>query len=221
MYLPSEEELALALKGVSDRSVHQFPTKEWWFEQANASRLIFMKNVEKKREDASPEIDAMEQTVALVEHTLGATVIETKEPTRPVDFLAPTLKEVEIISLGDVSKRALTTQAVPLTRAFLPSKVGFTAQMFKVSFPNLNPGDTLERFLSHHISKGDTSKNWFERFMSFAAEGERRAREAANNHETETNSLGFATNRDQRIHRRREEEAHAQEYWQIGEIEGK
>lgn len=215
MYLPSVEELAIALKNVSDNSNYDADTKAWWFEQANASRSIFMKNVESKREKASPEINAMEQAVALVERELGAAVIETEDhpPTEPVGSITPILEEKYSLSLEAVSIRALTTQAVPLTRAFLPSKVGFTAQMFKVSFPNLHPGDTLERFLSHHISKGDTSKNWFERFMSFAAEGQRRAKETAANGEMDTNSLGFPTDREQRIRRRREEEAHAQEYW--------
>jgi hypothetical protein len=60
-----------------------------------------------------------------------------------------------------------------LTRAFT---TGLSKTEFKQRYPYLDPDETLEGFLNHHISKGDVAYDWREKFKGFADWRNRKAR---------------------------------------------
>jgi hypothetical protein len=77
----------------------------------------------------------------------------------------------------DASNAASTRRAQPLTRAFKPSKYGYTSADFAIDYPGLDPQDVLEGFLSWYISKGDTSRNWLEKFWQYARGAQQRMKD--------------------------------------------
>ena len=52
-----------------------------------------------------------------------------------------------------------------LTRDFT---TGLSKAEFNHRYPYLDADETLEGFLNHHISKGDTAHDWREKFLGFA-----------------------------------------------------
>lgn len=93
--------------------------------------------------------------------------------------------------LATCSDRAKTKTPLPLSRRFRPSKVGFTEAAFKAKFPDVEPNESLERFLSFYIARGDVAVNWFEKFLSWSTEAQRRATLAKREHRVETDSMGL------------------------------
>lgn len=78
---------------------------------------------------------------------------------------------------GIASDRASTRRPLLLTRAFKPSRFGYTSEHFAKDYPGLNPQDVLEGFLSWYIAKGDTSRNWLEKFWQYARGAEQRMKD--------------------------------------------
>lgn len=81
-----------------------------------------------------------------------------------------------------------------LTRAFQTalSRVEFTE-----AYPYIDPDETLEAFLNHHISKGDTAYDWSEKFRGFAAYRNAKAK-AARQESVSTDSMGLPLDGRQR-----------------------
>lgn len=71
--------------------------------------------------------------------------------------------------------KARTSRPIKFPDGFHPSLVGYTEQMFKAEFSLLNYPDTLNGFIAHHMSKGDTSENWLGSFLTYAQRGQRMA----------------------------------------------
>lgn len=112
------------------------------------------------------------------------------------------------------SQRAQFDRAVPLDRRFRPSTWGYSAEDMLRDYPHVEPRDVLERFLSHHIAKGDTSRNWLEKFWSFCLNGERMAKERAAD-KTSTDSMGQPLDpaeRARRLRVARDHEAQQNQY---------
>jgi hypothetical protein len=78
---------------------------------------------------------------------------------------------------ASASAAASTRRATLLTREFKPSKYGYISAHFAAEYPGLNPQDVLEGFLSWYIAKGDTSRNWLEKFWQYARGAEQRMKD--------------------------------------------
>lgn len=96
------------------------------------------------------------------------------------------------------SDMALFFVAKPLDRNFRPSTFGYTADDFSRDYPDVNPTAVLESFFNHHLAKGDVSKNWLEKFWSYAARAQQIEREKRMNNPTETDSMGLPLDRKAR-----------------------
>lgn len=143
--------------------------------------------------------------VGLVEEELGGVEIEREELPFEEGVTEGDLayqivtgyKDEEVQQRGfdaqvaSCSDRAKTAKPLPLSRHFRPSKVGFTAEAFKAMFPDVSPNESLEKFLSFYIARGDVAVNWFEKFLSWSAEAQRRAALAKKEHRVETDSMGL------------------------------
>lgn len=146
-----------------------------------------------KRESSLSKEGDVEEAQALVTKALGATEVEPDEPAKPDELDGDTPAALRFRA----SQKAATGSARPLTRNFRPSTVGYTSEDFKRDYPDVNPGAVLESFLSHHISKGDVSRNWMEKFFSYSANAQRIHDEKPKDH-VETDSMGLPTDRKQR-----------------------
>lgn len=106
------------------------------------------------------------------------------------------------------SERAFTGKGYQLDRHWRPSRYGYTLENLRADYPHIDPEGVLESFFQHFISKGESSRNWMEKFFWFCTNGERMAKERA---ETGTDSMGQPLDRNERIARRRAEVEHARE----------
>jgi hypothetical protein len=78
------------------------------------------------------------------------------------------------------SQAASTRRSQPLTRAFRPSKFGYTREQFDADYPGLDAEEVLESFLSWYIAKGETSRNWLERFWLWSRNATQRIKDTPN-----------------------------------------
>ena len=76
----------------------------------------------------------------------------------------------------------------PLDRSFKPH---MTIEDFRERFSLLDPHETLEKFFNHHIANGDTAANWHEKFLSFAARGQKMAEREREQYGVQTDSMGL------------------------------
>lgn len=158
--------------------------------------------------DYQSQIDRLESRISsleaalLVKEQLGGELIEReqikKEGVEQVPGQDP-------LPIGDVrvdkvvfSQRATTTDAQPLHRNFRPSNYGYTSELFVQDYPDVNPSLVLESFFSHHVGKGDRSKNWLEKFWSYAARAQQIEKEKRMSNPVETDSMGLPTDRKAR-----------------------
>lgn len=119
----------------------------------------------------------------------------------------------EPVTLSSISARATSRRSLPLTREVDPRKLGYTVEMFNAQFPGLDYAVVLEQFLSWYISLGTTSRNWFEKFLSYARGAHERARVSGTN----TDSVGLPIDPLQR--RRQEQMPRTPEEWEVYEAE--
>jgi hypothetical protein len=105
----------------------------------------------------------------------------------PVDTPAPLKLDPIWLELSEISKAAQTRRAEPLTRDMDPRKLGYLVEQFNSAFPNVRYEKVLQQFLSWYIAKGDTSRNWFEKFLSYAQGAQDRATVGG----IETDSIGL------------------------------
>jgi hypothetical protein len=121
----------------------------------------------------------------------GVEEVTGQEPL-PVD--EPTNTSYRVV----MSEAAATSEPKPLHRNFRPSLFGYHAEDFKRDYPDVNPGLVLESFFSHHVGKGDRSKNWLEKFWSYAARAQQIEKEKRMSNPVETDSMGLPTDRKAR-----------------------
>lgn len=166
-----------------------------------------IKRIEKKLdsfiENTNSQLSSLESAVKklaehlpveLVKDVLGGVQIEREEiSSQPVEDGTEADGLVDATPYGkqQASSRAQTLLPQPLTRNFRPSTVGYTAEMFKQDYPDLNPAEVMEAFFTHHLSKGDKSNNWLERFFSFATKAEQIRKEREVPGWGETDSMGL------------------------------
>lgn len=131
------------------------------------------------------------EAALLVKKELGGELIEREGVEQ---------KDVEGVEADRsvMSARASTSGAEPLHRNFRPSMFGYTADDFKRDYPDVNPNDVLESFFSHHVGKGDRSKNWLEKFWSYAHRAQQIERERKMSNPVETDSMGLPVDRKAR-----------------------
>lgn len=91
----------------------------------------------------------------------------------------------------DCSTKATTRDAFPLSRAVDPRKVGYSVELFAEQFPGLEYERVLESFRNFYIANGHCSKNWFEKFLSYAQGAADRAK--VSGQVIETDSMGLPT----------------------------
>jgi hypothetical protein len=170
-------------------------SKDWWLDIARAGREYLSGAVE-------------EIAAGLIERELGATEVSNQKPepdrqqeiaAKQAEMTEPTHSAIAPPGAGVhprsaahrtmCSQRATFDRAVPLDRRFRPSMYGYSGEDFARDYPHANPGETLERFFAHHLGKGDVSKNWLEKFWTFALTANRIARERAAD-KTSTDSMG-------------------------------
>lgn len=142
---------------------------------------------------------SMEQATALVERELGGVEVSDQKPDLPAQQEPKDPTPYETLPEGSgpraathrvgCSRKAQTDRAFPLTRDFNPGLVGYQGEDFRRDYPHVSPAGVLEQFFSHHIAKGDVSKNWLEKFFSYAGNAERIERERAGD-KTSTDSMG-------------------------------
>lgn len=134
---------------------------------------VHLRKIEETAARIENDLGILRREVRLLsEHspeTLGT--LDAKEHTP-----SPLVVEPPIDRAG-ASERASTRRSQPLTRDFKPSMFGYTSQHFAAEYPGLNPQDVLEGFLSWYIAKGDTSRNWLERFWLYARGAEQRMKD--------------------------------------------
>lgn len=202
-------------------------TRDWWITVATtAIREI--------------ETSAMDRAAHIVESQLGAEPLSLDEPQydyQPELVMADQSREDGIGPLSTpvdteptsaqaiapegtaprtaahrtmCSKRAQFDRPVALDRRFRPSTYGYSGEDFQRDYPHANPRETLEKFFSHHIANGTTSRNWLEKFFLYAATAERIAIEQAGN-KTSTDSMGQPLDPAERARRVRVARQHAQE----------
>lgn len=124
----------------------------------------------------------------------------------------PVEKEDLSSVISQASEKAMTSTPQPLTRNFAPSKVGYTADHFKKSFPDVKAENVLASFFGWHIGKGDTSLNWFEKFLSYATKAQEIERERRKTQGVETDSMGNPLDVKSRLAQRRAaNDAHAEQ----------
>lgn len=150
----------------------------------------------------------MREASAHVQEQLGGQVVSESETS-----FAPTPEGVGPRAAATrvaASRRALTATPRTLTRGFNPRSVGYTRDDLQRDYPNIEPGHVLESFLSHHIAKGDVSKNWLEKFFSYCANAQRIETERLKD-KTATDSMGLPLDPQQRMAQRRAEQEHYRE----------
>lgn len=186
---------------------------EWWLGVAAAAERAFADEAEAlvKRELGGREFpEGNSEPPAEVP---PAAQQEPAEPT-PHDTLPEGAGPRAAAHRVGCSRKAQTQTATTLTRRFRPSLVGYGAEDLQRDYPHVEAQAVLESFLSHHIAKGDTSKNWLEKFFSYAATAERIAQERAAE-KTSTDSTGQPldpTERQRRIEVSRQHEREQNEY---------
>lgn len=157
----------------------------------------------------SLRIDALEQRIVsleaalLVKKELGGELIEREEvQSQDVEEVVeqdPLPLPTNVTSnRAACSQRATSTSAYPLSRNFRPSVFGYTTNDFERDYPDVNPALVLESFFSHHLGKGDTSKNWLEKFWSYAARAQQIEKERKMSNPVETDSMGLPVDRKAR-----------------------
>lgn len=208
-----DQEFARYLYDMSGRSTNTPNSKEWWIDIAQAARKMLSISIE--------------EAAALIERELGGTeVSDQKHPEPDGQIHERDAPEAEPTSAQAIahegigarsaahrtlcSRRAQFPTPVVLDRRFRPSVYGYSGEDFKRDYPHASPGETLERFFAHHIGKGDTSRNWLEKFWTFALTADRIARERAAD-KTSTDSMGQPLDPAERARRVQIARQHARE----------
>lgn len=182
--------------GGNERPLGQPP--EWAAPKTEKEKTLNLHDPHTQISEVLTRLDALEQKVIsleaalLVKSELGGELIEREEGGAKGD-----VEGVES-DRSVVSARATTAGAEPLHRNFRPSMFGYTADDFKRDYPDVNPNDVLESFFSHHVGKGDRSKNWLEKFWSYAHRAQQIERERKMSNPVETDSMGLPTDRKAR-----------------------
>lgn len=116
---------------------------------------------------------------------------EGVEDVRPIIIGGTDAAAVALLAnrINEVSQKAQSRRALPLTRDMDPRQMGYTVEMFNLTFPDVKYDRVLEQFFTWYISKGDTSRNWFEKFLSYAQGAQDRATVGG----IETDSMGMPT----------------------------
>lgn len=158
--------------------------------------------------DHERRINALESRIVSLEaaltvkQQLGGELIEReqikKEDVEQVPGQEPLPVDDVRVDKVVFSQRATTTYALALSRNFRPSNFGYTPELFAQDYPDVNPHLVLESFFSHHLGKGDLSKNWLEKFWSYAARAQQIEKEKRMSNPVETDSMGLPTDRKAR-----------------------
>lgn len=204
--MPSRTEIARDLYGVAVASGYAVASQECWL--AVAGRVMEIMGLQD------------EDALSLVKQELGgAEISDQKHDEAPAGHsaVAPPGSGTGPRSAAHremCSQRAAFPHPVMLDRRFRPSAYGYSGEDFQRDYPHANPRETLEKFFSHHIDKGDLHKNWLEKFWSYALMADRIAREQAAN-KTSTDSMGQPLDpaeRARRVRVAREHERQQNEY---------
>lgn len=181
----------------------------WWIEIAERAQDLCAQGMVEDRLGGTEVSGSETRTVAeqLRQDEIGL----THSPIAPPDGgIGPRSAAHRTIC----SQRALLDRPVPLDRRFRPSYYGYSGEDFQRDYPYADPKDTLEKFFSHHIDKGDTHRNWLEKFWSYALMANRIAKEQAAD-KTSTDSMGQPLDpaeRARRLRVAREHERQNNEY---------
>lgn len=62
----------------------------------------------------------------------------------------------------------------------------------------MNPVEVLESFFNHFMAKGDVSRNWLEKFWSYARIAQQMEKDKKMSNPTDTDSTGMPTDRKAR-----------------------
>lgn len=151
------------------------------------------------------QIPDMDQAEQLVTQELGGMVI-TRE-TEEISQVDATGWDAQSPARRAASKKAQTDKAIPLPDNFNPSVVGYNSRDFQNDFPEVDATKVFNSFVSHHRSKGDVSKNWMEKFFSYAAGAVKIEKEHRQSQPKtrETDSMGLPLDRAARIRAKRAE----------------
>lgn len=153
--------------------------------------------------DMTTRLIALEQKVLsleaalLVKSELGGELIEREKAVESQDVEGQEPLPIAADRIA-CSAAAATSEPIALHRNFRPSTFGYHAEDFKRDYPDVNPGLVLESFFSHHVGKGDRSKNWLEKFWSYAARAQLIEKERKMSNPTETDSMGLPLDRKAR-----------------------
>lgn len=181
-------------------------SKDWWIGVAQKAREMLSTSIE----DAA----------AMIEREMGGTEVSAQkddEPPAEHSAVAPPGSGIGPKAAAHrqiCSQNAAFPHPVMLDRRFRPSAYGYSGEDFQRDYPHANPRETLEKFFSHHIDKGDLHKNWLEKFWSYALMADRIAREQAAD-KTSTDSMGQPLDpaeRARRVRVAREHERQQNEY---------
>lgn len=218
-----DAQFAKYLHDAAAASDHTPNSRDWWIEVAQVARKMLSISIE--------------EAAALIEKELGGVEVSGQKPLvldEPQYDYQPDAPEtsstVEPTSAESIapegigprsaahrticSQRAAFPHPVMLDRRFRPSAYGYSGEDFQRDYPHANPRETLEKFFSHHIDKGDLHKNWLEKFWSYALMADRIAREQAAD-KTSTDSMGQPLDpaeRARRVRVAREHERQQNEY---------
>lgn len=186
-------EIARLLWQAAADSGHTANSTEWWLSIGEKTQALIDEAL-------------MDEAVTLVQTQLGGEEVSHEKLSAAGDDVGPHSAAHRVLC----SRRAELTRPIKLERAFRPANYGYTLDNFRADYPTLDPTETLEQFFTHFISKGDTSKNWLEKFWHYAATGQKMKAERDNG-KRETDSMGIPLDRDLRLRRRRAEMQHTQE----------
>lgn len=134
--------------------------------------------VDRPRDEGLPPEGVEERVEVLINVPEGADLPE---------FFAQVTVQADRIN--QISQKAQSRRALALSRDMDPRLLGYTEEMFNFSFPDVKYDRVLEQFFTWYISKGDTSRNWFEKFLSYAQGAQDRATVGG----IETDSMGMPT----------------------------
>lgn len=175
-------------------------SRDWWIEVASTARMALATDLVKAELGAVEDSDQKESP--------------PQEPTSAESIAPEGIGPRSAAHRTICSQRAAFPHPVMLDRRFRPSAYGYSGEDFQRDYPHANPRETLEKFFSHHIDKGDLHKNWLEKFWSYALMADRIAREQAAD-KTSTDSMGQPLDpaeRARRVRVAREHERQQNEY---------
>lgn len=214
-----DAQFAKYLHDTAAASDHTPNSRDWWIEVAQAARKMLSISIEEaaaliEKELGGVEVSAQKLPVDADGFEVAPDTQETPEPTSAENIAPEGIGPRSAAHRTICSQRAAFPHPVMLDRRFRPSAYGYSGEDFQRDYPHANPRETLEKFFSHHIDKGDLHKNWLEKFWSYALMADRIAREQAAD-KTSTDSMGQPLDpaeRARRVRVAREHERQQNEY---------